>query len=321
MNVNGHNLTHDRLALRALGVLMLTLGLACGDTHLVENDAGTDAGGATDGGPSADGGPGVDAGPGEDAGPVDAGGPVEDGGTTMPSCDADDAQHILCPEFLCDGLPTWHWNGDECFAIDCGACTGDDCDRTFLSREACESAHDGCDASLCRATGGTWRFWAEDCGYRCGFEAPIDCLVGGPSCDCGVGQNFVPGVGCETDPSCPIFEMPIPSELCEGTGGEWGNFCEDSVCGVRSAAECLAEACHCPGETQIFDEVRGCVDGEVCFRPAIDAPCIPDRSRCPGAAICCENCGGAGCFGAQCELPTCDDDPDTDICGNNLLAP
>lgn len=255
-----------------------------------------------------------------DAGPVDAGEDAgsADGGVAL-SCDAEDASAALCPEILCDGLATWHWNGDECFAIDCGACVGEDCGSSVFSEAECLAAHSGCDASLCRATGGTWRFWAEDCGYTCGVPNPPNCEVGGPSCDCGTSQTFVPGTGC-VDDGCPEYDLPDPSIACTSTGGEWGAICEHSVCGVRSVALCAGEACHCPEPTDVFDELFGCVEAEQCFRPSIGEHC-ESSARCPNGAICCEDCGGAGCFDSTCRYPTCDDDPNTDVCGNRLDVP
>src|SRR5688500_17484697 len=55
-----------------------------------------------------------------DAGPLDAGPPPA-------SCAPDRAASMICPDLLCDGPGTWHWNGDACFWIDCGACEGEDC--------------------------------------------------------------------------------------------------------------------------------------------------------------------------------------------------
>jgi hypothetical protein len=229
---------------------------------------------------------------------------------------------VPCPELLCDGLPTWHWNGDRCFAIECGACEGEDCGLGMVSEEACEAAHSECEATLCRATGGMWKFWAEQCGHDvCGRVPPEVCVVGYPACDCGPFANFVAGVGCMMDSTCPIPEPATPEELCTATGGEWGGFCCHTECGERCADDCVSPACHCPPGT-VFDEGRGCIEHTRCFERELGQSCDPVRGRCPGAAGCCDSCGGAGCAGRPvCLAPVCDEDENTDLCGNNRLAP
>ncbi|AKF10793.1 Tryptophan synthase alpha chain [Sandaracinus amylolyticus] len=267
-----------------------------------------------------------------DGGPVDAAillhdaqvGPdaslVLDGGARV-SCDPADARQALCVDIVCDGLPTWHWNGDSCFAIDCGTCEGADCDRGFRSQGECQAAHAACDAALCESTGGEWLWWAEECGhFECGFPPPEVCIRGMPVCDCGDERRFEPGVGCVIA-GCPEVDPLPPDVLCAETGGEWGPFCVHSQCGEQSELACAALACHCPGVTQVFDSLRGCVDGTRCFERNPGERCH-ERARCGGGTICCDQCGGAGCAGEPtCVAPTCDDDPSVDTCGNRRDAP
>lgn len=251
--------------------------------------------------------------------PVDAGSPLDAG--PRGSCDPEDARAAVCPELLCDGLPTWHWNGDSCVPIECGACEGSDCADAPRSQAECEAAHATCEAALCERTGGEWLWWAEECGhYECGVPPPALCLVGMPTCQCGDRQRFDPTLGC-VDTECPEVDPLPPDELCRSTGGTWGNFCCNSVCGQYCEAACAAMACHCPGETEVFDSIRGCVQGHECFERELGERCHP-RARCEAGTICCDRCGGAGCEGEpRCVVPTCDDDPSTDTCGNDLLAP
>jgi hypothetical protein len=63
------------------------------------------------------------------------------------------------------------------------------------------------------------------------------------------------------------------------------------------------------------------VEASRCFERGAGETCA-EGARCGGGTICCQTCGGAGCVGpATCRVPVCDDDEDTDLCGNNLLAP
>lgn len=309
------NLTHVALA--------LLVGTACSDSHGRDDDAGARDAAWLDGG-SSDGGPRDawlgdawldDAEIGHDAGWPDAG----DGGTGAP-CDADDATGAICGT-VCDGPDSWYWNGDDCFRIECGACRGADCGRGQFSREACMSEHAGCEAAQCRTSGGSWQWWAEECDhFACGAPTPAICEVGRPVCDCGPFGNFVPGVGCVDDGSCPIPE-PWPREaICTASGGSWDAICCDTVCGVPCDLFCAAQACDC-GPGKIFEETRGCVEATRCYEPALHEPC-EGEARCGDGAICCTRSGGPMWLGPPtCEAPVCDDDPDIDQCGNNLLAP
>ncbi len=245
---------------------------------------------------------------------------VHDGGRPGP-CAADDARAEICPAATCDGPPSWHWNGDDCFPIECGACVGADCARGRTSEAQCLAEHASCEPARCRATGGEWRWWAEDCGhFACGYAPPEICEVGTPSCDCGAFRSFDPERGCFDDATCPIPEPVTREALCVATGGAWEGICCDTVCGVPCAAACLAPACDC-GPARVFEEARGCVESARCYEPQHGEIC-EGEARCAPGTICCQRCGGAGCFGPPtCETPVCDDDPDIDTCGNNLLAP
>ena len=286
---------------------------ACGSSHERTGMSGADGGAAPDATARRDGGA-----PGDAGGPIDAG--ALDAGPRG-ACDPEDATAELCPEVLCDGPGTWHWDGERCFYADCGACRGDDCTAGALSLDECEAAHASCKPSLCRATDGRWMWWAESCGdYECGQPPPEVCESPYPGCDCGLGRSYFEGTGCADDPRCPEFD-PLPSDvLCTTTGGTWGPFCCHTTCGVPCPAACLADACDC-GPERNFDPARGCIVDPVCLERAPGDTC-EGRARCQPGTVCCMNCGGAGCVGpAVCEYPTCDDDPATDICGNNTLAP
>ena len=53
--------------------------------------------------------------------------------------------------------------------------------------------------SLCVLTGGVWD--PLSCGhYPCGQFPPCDAII--PGCNCGLGNNFQPGIGCVADPTC-----------------------------------------------------------------------------------------------------------------------
>jgi len=284
--------------------VVAALLVGCSDSHgLVEDDGGAariDASGLDAGMP-------VDAGSPRDAGPRSA-------------CGADDARAEVCPEAICDGLPLWYWSGDECFEIDCGACTGADCGRGVTSEAACLAAHASCEPALCRATDGEWRWWGEHCGhFVCGREPPVDCIVGMPACDCGPFRSFDPERGCFDDATCPVPEPVTDEHLCTVTGGTWSNICCHTECGRYCDLDCAAPACDC-GPGRIF-EVRGCVDRARCHEPLAGETC-EGEARCQNGTVCCEQCGGAGCVGpATCKAPVCDADPTIDTCGNNLLAP
>ncbi len=281
--------------------LLLALGAAaCSATHTAPNAALPDA-----------------ALP--DAAPVD--GDVLDAGP-RDLCDPEDARRDPCPVALCDGPSRWHWDGEACAEIDCGACVGADCATTGAnSLAACEAAHAACKPQRCRATGGEWAWWAEECGdYRCGLPPPQVCLVGAPACNCGSGRNYDADAGCVADPMCAVVDPLPPELLCARTDGTWAATCCNSVCGVACELDCAAMACTC-GPLEIFDPVRGCVVGRRCVERTRGESC-EGPARCGGGTRCCQSCGGAGCFGTPtCTDPVCDADPDTDLCGNNLRAP
>jgi hypothetical protein len=141
-----------------------------------------------------------------------------------------------------------------------------------------------------------------------------------PVCDCGAHRSFdAARGGCYDDTSCPIAEPISREELCTGSGGMWEPICCDTVCGVGCDADCALPACDC-GDGRVFDEARGCRDGARCHERSVTESCEGD-ARCEPGTICCEHCGGAGCFGPPtCQPPLCDDDPTTDECGNNPFA-
>lgn len=263
----------------------------CADSH----------GGAGDGGPSspdapspiADAGPGPDSGPGRDAAPI---------GT----CEAADVSVLRCPAALCDALPRWYWDGERCFEVDCGACTGPDCGAGVESRERCELEHGACAPERCRDTGGTWMFWAEECEHRiCGNPSLADCEVGVPVCDCGPYRVFDDVRGCvEPDPACGRLPERSREALCRATGGSWEGICCDTVCGAFCPLACASPACHC-GDTQIFDEERGCIEATQCFDRRPGETCGRPRQRCADLRTeCVTPCDGPGCE-PTCEYPVC----------------
>lgn len=210
--------------------------------------------------------------------PIDAG--------TLGGCDAEDARAMVCPELICDGPSTVHWDGEACVVIGCGECVGADCARSWPSVDECERAHAACEAPLCRGTGGEWRFWGEDCAHWwCGFAPPIDCLIGGPVCDCGAGRRFDADRGCiSIERDCPMPEPATREELCRGTGGAWEGICCDTECGRHCPLPCAQPACDC-GSWRTFDERRGCIEATRCFEPRLGERCN-GRSRCEPGTFC-----------------------------------
>jgi hypothetical protein len=275
--------------------------VACGDSTVATLDGGALDGSTPDAAPT-------------DGGAVDAG--------PRAVCDAEDAREDFCPVSLCDGPSRWYWDGEACREVTCGACTGADCGTGGASSLAdCEAAHAECKPQRCRATGGVWEWWAEECGdYRCGLPPPADCLVGVPACNCGAGRRYDAELGCVTEPMCALVDPLPPDMLCARTGGTWAATCCNSVCGEACNLDCAALACTC-GPLEVFDAVRGCVVGQRCVERSAGERC-GERTRCGGGTLCCQDCGGAGCFGEPtCRAPSCDADPNTDLCGNNRLAP
>jgi hypothetical protein len=303
MAFHRHALAHLALVLSVAAALA-----GCSSSHVDtppspdsgEGDLGTLDAGANDAGP--------------DAAPADGGPPS--------SCSAQDAREIACPPAICDGLDGWYWNGDRCFSIPCGTCEGADCSSRVFSQAECEAAHATCQSTVCRATGGDWLFWAQECGhYVCGHSVPAMCLVGYPVCDCGPTSVFDPALGCVADPAC-LTDPPTPTReaLCTGSGGSWEGICCDTDCGDFCPLACASLACNC-GAGKIFDDARGCIGATRCHERTLGQTCAPD-ARCASGTICCQSCGGAGCFGpATCRAPTCSTDPAIDECGNNRMAP
>ena len=292
-----------RIRLAHLFVLFAVAG--CSASH----GLGPDAGVAADGGLwLADGWVAADAWLVGDAGPAG-------------SCAAQDARAQVCPAALCDGPPQFFWSGDRCFMIDCGACVGSACGAGYPSPEACVAAHASCEPSMCRATGGTWQWWAAECGhFVCGQPPPQLCLVGQPACDCGIQRSFDPARGCFDDPSCGVLD-PLPADvLCTSTGGTWSPICCDTVCGQPCPLACASPACDC-GPMRIFDPVRGCMLGARCYERLANETCA-GGARCADGTICCEHCGGAGCHGdPTCQAPLCGAGPELDVCGNCVTCP
>lgn len=294
-------------------ILVLGAVAGCSDSHGRDDDAGLV--GAEDAGPllrdaaivPLDSAIAPDSAPILDAGP-------------RGTCDADDARAAICPELLCDGPPSWHWNGDDCFWIDCGACEGTDCAGATRSEAECMAAHATCEPSLCRSTGGTWMWWTEECThYACGRPGPIDCLIGRPVCDCGPDAIFEEGSGC-VPADCAIPPPATREEQCLATGGAWASLCCDTICGERCPAGCAADACDC-GRGRVFELGRGCVASASCYERQAGETCS-DGARCDEGLVCCDRCGGAGCAGQPtCIAPTCDADPHTDTCGNRDDVP
>jgi len=246
-----------------------------------------------------------------------------DTGTMPGSCAPQDATEMACPGAICDGLDSYAWDGERCVRIDCGTCVGTDCNHLVLSQSACEANHASCIPEMCRATGGEWLFYADECQhYRCGQPQPAECLVGMPVCNCGDGRSFDPlRGGCFDDSTCPEVD-PLPREtLCTSSGGTWtAGICCDSHCGHPCDLACAGPACVC-GELQVFDPIRGCVDDAQCHVRATGEDCGP-QVRCEDGLLCCQHCGGAGCDPTMtCTAPVCDNDPNIDTCGNLLFAP
>lgn len=256
----------------------------------------------------------------------DGGGPADTAPTPLDTFLPRDAGPVSClPELVsvttcetgCDGPPRYHWDGERCFAIGCGECEGIGCDGGFGSMGECEAAHATCVPSLCRATGGTWMFWAEECEHRrCGEPGLAICETGMPVCDCGPTDVFDDVMGCVPSIEC---SEPGPErtreQLCVDSGGAWEGTCCDSVCGEPCALACAAPACTC-GAYEVFDEVRGCIDAAQCHRRAEGESCGLERQSCDRGLVCCDTCGGPGCpVGGRpaCRSPVCDGSED--FCG------
>ncbi len=314
-------MAHLRALLVSSLVVQAMIAAGCSEAHSPLTDAGSAGGDGAADAWSAPDGQTVDA---WVPGPVDAWvpGPV-DAHVTPASCTADDAQPMVCPSAICDGLDSYAWDGERCTRIDCGTCMGADCGHLPTSQAACEAAHASCVPQMCRATGGQWLFWAQECHhYQCGLPLPSECLVGMPVCNCGAHRSFdVARGGCFDDDSCPEVDPLPPQTLCESTGGTWSRgICCNTRCGQFCDLDCAADACAC-GPLQVFDALRGCVDDAECHVHTVGQECDA-QVRCQDGLLCCQHCGGAGCSPTMnCQAPLCDSDPFVDVCGNNLLAP
>jgi hypothetical protein len=156
---------------------------------------------------------------------------------------------LSCGHYSCGEAP-------NCRAIipgcDCGP------GNNFVDDLGCvvDPACDGGEPSptdLCQQSGGTWD--ELSCGhYSCGD--PPDCRGIIPGCDCGVGSNYIEGVGCVEDDSCP---QPIsPATLCQDTGGAWDEgSCGHYTCGMAPLCEALIPGCDC-GDGRTFVDGDGC---------------------------------------------------------------
>jgi hypothetical protein len=276
-----------------LAHLLVVLLPGCPDSHGTTGDAGRDA-------PATDS-PFVYL----DSAAIDASTPLD---APLPAeCGAAEVTVNPCPMFLCDALPLWYWDGEQCFDVDCGACEGPHCGTAgFGSREECVAAHASCVPQLCRDTGGTWMFWAEECGHRiCGNPGLAICESGEPVCDCGPYRVFDFERGCvEPDPHCGVLPTRSREELCRATGGSWDAICCDSRCGELCPLACAGPACRC-GPTQIFDEERGCIEATECFERETGETCDLPHQRCADRSnLCVPPCDGPGCR-ATCEPLFC----------------
>ncbi|MCC6876012.1 MAG: hypothetical protein IT378_17015 [Sandaracinaceae bacterium] len=308
---------------RTLAQILLLAG--CADSHVGIDGALADGGERFDGhviDAAADGGQPIDA-AGDDGGTPRDAGPID-------NCDPQDAAIEPCAA-LCDGPGSWHWNGHACFYIDCGACRGADCagPGRYATEAECVTAHARCESTLCRSTGGAWRWWDAECDhYHCGLPRLVLCANPHPVCDCGLGNVFDPNNGCVPGPLCELTAPRTRQALCESSGGTWSGICCDTECGDYCPLACAQPACDC-GPGRVFEaegtgpEVmgRGCVQATRCFERQAGESC-GEGAACLNGNLCCANCGGAGCSPyAFCEAPTCDDDPLTDLCGNRLDVP
>ena len=151
---------------------------------------------------------------------------------------------------LCDRIPPACPAGQTATVV--GACWGPCVDSALCAPAG--------NAGLCAASGGRWD--AGSCGnYRCGV--PPDCVAVIPGCDCGPGRNFLDGVGCTDDPSCP---------------GALGQPCDPANPLCLAGLICLA---------------RGGGDFGTCSEPG----CVSD-DQCGAGLKCCYPCGIQGCVNA-----------------------
>ena len=148
---------------------------------------------------------------------------------------------------------------------------------------------DGDAQSLCTGSGGTWD--PTSCGHWTCGEAPLcDAVI--PGCNCGLGSNFIEGVGCQADSTCGATD----EALCTSTGGTWDeSSCGDYVCGFKPDCEAIIPGCDC-GEDSNFATGTGCQADSTCpDRLGAGDVCDPNDSLCGTGLSCCYPCGVMGC--------------------------
>ncbi len=208
--------------------------------------------------------------------------------------------------FDCEpGHMGYFWNGRTCFDfIGCG-CLGDGCSDSYRSPEECEAVHAGCEASLCRSSGGMWFTESAGlCGFKCGALEHIACESPFDSCRCEPGRTYNPGIGC-VDDGCTI------KELCKATLGQWHHVDECHcyfVCGLEALCDdCPDEdVCNC-GPHRNYDPALGCVPDEGCAPASDEEKCEATGGEWQDAPMGCGHyqCGMPNTFD-ECIAPGCD---------------
>jgi hypothetical protein len=202
------------------------------------------------------------------------------------------------------------WDGRGCFELlGCSSCVGPDCAGAFVSVEECEAVHAGCDAVLCRTTGGRPHASGVDpCVFTCGLPDPPPgiCDATAIPCDCGPGRSFATGAGCLDDPACD------ETVLCTLSGGTWhpeSDGAASYLCGTLRPCDAFLcdPACDC-GTTRNFAEGLGCVPDLACPGADPASICRATGGRIPecreGGPCPCEfDCGVAQ---SVCVAPGCD---------------
>lgn len=239
----------------------------------------------------------------------DAGPPADAGtSTSAPLVHCGPARAFAVEDCAASCSTRFVWNGARCRALPCGECFGEDCDELAPTREACETTHAGCPATLCLATAGRWirvRTGWEWCGWDCGVQRyGFDCGWPDFGCDCGPGRRFGPS-GCRTEPTCSALpSAPDPELACTSTEGRWTpGLCCPTRCGAPCGTTCTDAACDC-GPMRTFHRFVGCVDDGACLGEVGD-PCCEARP-CDGnvANVCADElecCGPAGCQPIACD--------------------
>jgi hypothetical protein len=195
------------------------------------------------------------------------------------------AARLGCYELRCDPAPVSDdacidctasvylgafWDGATCHALHGCGCHGDGCDRGFPTVEECEAVHAACPARLCEGSGGHWLpdTLCGPCGHhQCGLPSQLACCS--PGCDCGPGQTYVDGVGCQPDAGC------TPEQACLATHGVWHPQSECTcgfTCGVPNDCEACVDACDC-GPYRTFDPQGGCQWDPACGSPTPESLC------------------------------------------------